>query len=270
MTAPIPIEEAAAVAATVVGAPVTIEVLKDKPGRRRTMRASGPAGTAIVKTYASDRAATVAERVAALAEGPREPRIPAVLHLDAGRRLVVLSDVEGIPLRVAVLERDEGACRAAGAAIAVWHRAWERRRPDLRAHTVEHELAVLAGRGESAVATRLRRPWPCGTVVHRDLYEEQILTGPAIGLIDLDDAHLGPPELDVGNLLAHLALLCRRTGVDTRPAASEFLSGYALGGGVLDRERLAQCEELTRLRLARIHGLAGCADAAGQLAATKR
>lgn len=267
---PISIEEAAAVAATVVGAPVTIEVLKDKPGRRRTMRASGPVGTAIVKTYTSDRADTVAARIGALAGGPREPRVPAVLHLDADRRLVILSDLDGSPLRVAVLDGDSDACEAAGVAISTWHRTWARRTPDLRPHTIGRELAALAARGEPAVAARLRIPWVCGTVVHRDLYEEQILTGPEVGLIDLDDAHLGPPELDVGNLLAHLALLGRRTGADTRAAADAFLSGYAAGGGVLDRDRLAQCEELTRLRLARIHGRPVRTGEWSQPAATNR
>jgi hypothetical protein len=34
--------------------------------------------------------------------------------------------------------------------------------------------------------------------VHRDLYEEQVLLGERVALIDLDDAALGPPELDIG------------------------------------------------------------------------
>lgn len=252
---PIPIEDAATTAARIVGTPVTMSVLKDKPGRRRTMRAHGPAGTAIVKTYASDRAPTVAARIAALADGPPEPCIPAVLYLDAGQRLVILSDVPGAPLRAAVLEDDRNACRAAGTALATWHRTWSRRTPDLRPHTVGRELAILGERGATDVDAALRRPWDCTTVVHRDLYEEQILTGPTVGLIDLDDTHLGPPELDIGNLLAHLALLGTRLGSDTRAAADALLDGYAADGGVLDPERLAQCEQLTRMRLGCIHGL---------------
>lgn len=65
--------------------------------------------------------------------------------------------------------------------------------------------------------TSVRRPWECTTVVHRGLYEEQILARTTVGLIDLDDTHLGPPDLDL--------------------------------------ERLDQCEHLTLIRLGCIHGL---------------
>ena len=53
--------------------------------------------------------------------------------------------------------------------------------------------------------------------MHRDLYEEQLLAGERIGLIDLDDAALGPPELDLGNLLGHVELLA--LSARTRPRA---------------------------------------------------
>ena len=41
------------------------------------------------------------------------------------------------------------------------------------------------------------------------------MVGERIGLIDLDDSALGPPELDLGNLLGHLLLLERRSGAAT-------------------------------------------------------
>ena len=253
--------------AAVVGEPVTFEVLKDKPGRRCTARARGPAGTAIVKAYASDRAPVVAARVAALAAGPPEPQVPRLLRLHRAARLVVLTDVAGYPLTTAVASRDLAVCRRAGAALGRWHTAWWRTAPKaLRRHTAERELSVLTARAEEA-SPALRRAfgrsiaamsaeWPCPTVVHRDLYEEQVVVGDRIGLIDLDDAAAGPPELDIGNLLAHVTLLGRRLGRSTVLPRNALLAGYRETGPALDTARLVQCERLSRLRLALIHAQA--------------
>ena len=89
----------------------------------------------------------------------------------------------------------------------------------------------------------LRCAWECTTVVHRDLYEEQIVLGDQVGLIDLDDAALGPPELDVGNLLAHLDLLELRSGEDLDRARRAFLAGYSTAVR-LDPELLERCRTL--------------------------
>lgn len=253
-----------ALLADILGDPVSVEVLKDKPGRRRTVRAWGPKGSVIVKAYANDRVPVVAVRLAALTGGPDEPALPRLLAVDPGARLVVLTDIPGTPLRAAVIGGDLDTCRRAGAALGRWHRAWAGAAPRaLQPHPVERELAILEERAAAApapIADRVRRlaagltrPWPWPTVVHRDLYEEQILVGARIGLIDLDDAALGPPELDLGNLLAHLCLLAHRNGLDVGPATAVLLGGYRATGGGLDRRRLWQCEQLSRLRLACIH-----------------
>ena len=67
--------------------------------------------------------------------------------------------------------------------------------------------------------------WAPATVVHRDLYEEQIMVDERIGLIDLDDSALGPPELDVGNLCAHIELLGSGRP-DLECGDRELLGGY--------------------------------------------
>jgi Ser/Thr protein kinase RdoA (MazF antagonist) len=248
----------------VLGAPVELEQLKHKPGRRRTLRAHGPGGTAIVKLYATDRAPTVAARLSALASGPPEPALPRVLACEPAEHMVVLSDVPGEPLSRALLAGDTSACRRAGEALGRWHRAWWGRAPDpLRPHTVERELEILDGqadrvsRGLAAdvrtAAADLADPWDSTTVVHRDLYEEQVLLGDRIGLIDLDDAALGPPELDVGNLLAHVDLLSLRSGRDLDAVTDELLAGYAGCGPSLDDALLDRCRLLARLRLGCIH-----------------
>jgi Ser/Thr protein kinase RdoA (MazF antagonist) len=249
----------------IVGAPLTLEELKLKPGRRRTFRAVGPRRRAIVKAYRSDRAALVAARVRALARGPEEPEVPEVLHEDAALRLVVLSEVVGPPLREPLLAGDLAECARAGAALGRWHAFWRGTAPPpLAPHTVERELEVLsacADRAEPAIAERVRRAatavraeeWPVATVVHRDLYEEQIVLGPRVGLIDLDDAALGPAELDVGNLLAHVDLLGLRSRCDLGPASRALLGGYAASGAALDPGLVDRCRRLTLLRLACIH-----------------
>jgi Ser/Thr protein kinase RdoA (MazF antagonist) len=242
--------------------PVTVEDLKHKPGRRRTLRVKGPNGTAIVKLYSSDRAPVVAARIGALGAGPPEPRVPVVLRAEPRLGMVVLTDVPGQPLRHAILEGDVEACRRAGAVLAAWHAFWRADTPRvLTRHTLARELEILRERSEEAsppIASDVRSAlasfageWPCSTVVHRDLYEEQILVGDDVGVIDLDDAALGPPELDVGNLLAHLELLSLRTGRDLDATVAALLTGY--GEESLDSALLDRCRRLSLLRLACIH-----------------
>lgn len=247
-----------------VGAPVSVEELKCKPGRRRTLRATGSKRTAIVKIYESQRAPLVAARVRSLSAGPPEPSTPEVLHLDLERRLVVLSEVHGTPLREAILAGDLAACAGAGRALAGWHRAWRNATPTgLRPHTMQDEERILVERSEAAppviaaavqaLLPSLRGDWACTTVVHRDLYEEQVLLGDRVGLIDLDDVALGPPELDLGNLIAHVDLLERRSGKDLRAPTEALLDGY--GPDALDAALLDRCRRLALLRLACIHAL---------------
>jgi Ser/Thr protein kinase RdoA (MazF antagonist) len=246
---------------SIVGAPVSLEELKNKPGRRRTVRARGPRGTAIVKVYASERASVVARRVESLAAGPQEPVVPTVIHVDPELHLVVLSDVPGRPVRQALLEGDVVTCARSGAALGTWHAAWHGRAPGvLRPHTVEREVATLRARAETAsppvaralddALSGLTGQWVCTTVVHRDLYEEQVLVDERIGLIDLDDAAVGPPELDLGNLLAHMELLELRRDRDLAFERRALLQAYAETGPVLNRALLDRCRRLTLLRLA--------------------
>jgi Ser/Thr protein kinase RdoA (MazF antagonist) len=249
----------------IVGAPVVLEELKRKPGRRRTVRAVGPRRRAIVKAYRSDRAPVVAARLHALAAGPEEPEVPEVLHVDSELRTVVLSEVAGPPLRLALLAGDLAECARAGAALGRFHAYWlGAAPPPLAGHTADEELEILlaaAERAEPTIRDRVRdaapslaAKWPIATVVHRDLYEEQIVLGARVGLIDLDDAALGPPELDVGNLLAHGDLLALRSGADLRFAETALFDGYSKAGPRLDSSLLERCRRLSRLRLACIHG----------------
>lgn len=257
----------------IVGAPVALEELKRKPGRRRTLRVRGSGGSAIAKVYASDRASVVARRVAVLASGPDEPIVPAVLHVDPALHLLVLSEVSGYPLRDALLEGDLATCSRVGVALGKWHGAWEGIAPiPMRRHTVDRELETLRERAETASAPvgravaealpRFADVWRCSTVVHKDLYEEQVLVGDRIGLIDVDDAALGPPELDIGNLLAHVELLERRRDRELAREKLALLEGYAEAGPIVDEALLERCRRLTLLRLACLNDDRGLVEAA--------
>ena len=259
----------------VLGAPVSLEQLKHKPGRRTTFRARGARRDAIVKVYASNRAPTVAARIASLAGGPAEVEIPEVLLCEPAQHLVALSEVPGVPLREALLAGDAETCERAGSALGAWHRAWAGTRPDpLVVHTAKRELEILTERAATAppeiarlvragVPSLVDGGWAAATVVHRDLYEEQIMVADRIGLIDLDDSALGPPELDIGNLLGHIDLLELRSGHDLSTVTERLLAGYRRNGPSLDPVLLARCRGLTLLRLACIHADASLVERAG-------
>jgi Ser/Thr protein kinase RdoA (MazF antagonist) len=249
---------------SVVGAPVRLELLKQKAGRRATYRAHGSRRTAIVKVYESDRARTVARRVSSLNEGPFEPRIPSVWAETDD--MIVLSEIHGRPLRAAVLAGDGAACHRAGAVLGFWHWYWRDQAPEtLAPHSLAQELEILRREAEQApepiaeaVAVGLKAvdddgQWPTPSVIHRDLYEEQIMVGDEIGLIDLDDAAIGPPELDIGNLCAHFEFLGRRYGRNLDEMQRAFLNGYLSSGAPLELPLLLTCRSLSLLRLACIH-----------------
>jgi hypothetical protein len=102
---------------------------------------------------------------------------------------------------------------------------------------------------------RLPRGRRC--TVHRDYYDAQLLrTADGWGVLDLDTAALGHPEIDVGNYLAHLAWASlRRTGhAGHAPAAGAFLD--ACGGlARLDLRLLQFYLSTSLLRIGLIHSL---------------
>jgi aminoglycoside phosphotransferase (APT) family kinase protein len=91
------------------------------------------------------------------------------------------------------------------------------------------EALRAIGRASMARLERLGDAPVCG--IHRDFYFDQVLVdGPRIWLLDLDLYTIGDPAIDIGNFLAHLdEFALRRFGdvnaLDTQ--ASAFLAGYA-------------------------------------------
>ncbi|HXG45206.1 MAG TPA: hypothetical protein VNJ71_10665 [Gemmatimonadales bacterium] len=180
--------------------------------------------------------------------------------------------VPGVP--VEVLIRTPEATRAAqraAEALAALHRSGAR---PARRHTLQDELAILAGWLDVAAAERprLRRRIErvgarCREVaaaagpgraacLHRDWYHDHVLIrGRLAWILDLDCVAEGEPALDVGNFVAHLLELGLREAGDPdrfAGAAQAFVArALALDPG-LSRDAV---EAATTLALARHLGL---------------
>jgi Ser/Thr protein kinase RdoA (MazF antagonist) len=93
--------------------------------------------------------------------------------------------------------------------------------------------------------------------VHRDFYYDQVLAdGSALALLDLDDAAMSEPAVDVSNFLAHLRLLALEEPLcaDTvAVAADAFRERARRLDPDLDPFLLRLLEAATLLRLACIH-----------------
>jgi len=114
----------------------------------------------------------------------------------------------------------------------------------------EPVAAAIAGLGEPALPL-------ADAPIHGDLHDKQILLRPGGAVfIDLDGAGLGEPELDLGNLSAHVALraLQSQRPLDAaRAAEALIIDGYLASGGPLHRARLARYREATLVRLALLY-----------------
>lgn len=93
--------------------------------------------------------------------------------------------------------------------------------------------------------------------VHRDFYHDQVLIhGDRLAVLDLDDAAMSEPAVDVANFVAHLMLLSvqhDRGCEGLQPAIDAFLArSHALDPG-LDRELVTFLTATSLVRLAGIH-----------------
>jgi aminoglycoside phosphotransferase (APT) family kinase protein len=109
-------------------------------------------------------------------------------------------------------------------------------------------LAAIARNARARLAALAPVP-ACG--IHRDFYFDQILVdGARIWLVDLDLYACGDPAIDIGNFLAHLDELGLRLHGDPcalSPQAEAFLTGYA---------SVARLPQTTRIEILRTVSLA--------------
>jgi aminoglycoside phosphotransferase (APT) family kinase protein len=165
---------------------------------------------------------------------PRALQLPEPLGFEPGRRFLLLAEVPGEPWATTQRVSPAGF-DVVGTALALLHGSPTggglpvhiAALSPLEVHDAAAEAEILRvalrpgtcaadpGRAERharlvhrVIAGLLDGPQG-GTprLLHRDLHPGQLLLdGPRVGFVDLDSAALGEPELDVGNLLAHLDL----------------------------------------------------------------
>jgi hypothetical protein len=197
-------------------------LLGHRPSRRAVLREPDGHYLKVVRPGRATRVAEGLRRARALLCGVGgAPLVPAVCAQATDR--VRLHPVPGPSLHVLLRTDPQAAaalCARLGAALAALQAADP---SGLPVHTASAEVTVLRrwtadadrwaasdlSRPVENVAATLqvlppRRPVPC----HRDLHDKQVIAHPAgtVGLLDLDTLCAADPELDTGNLLAHLHL----------------------------------------------------------------
>ncbi|MGI3212338.1 phosphotransferase [Roseovarius tibetensis] len=154
-----------------------------------------------------------------------------------------------------------------GAALAALHRVGP---ADTRRWTMADELAVLsraldeAGKARPDLAPAMRvisqnaaeqvaaigEGPVCG--IHRDFYFDQVIVeGDRIWIVDLDLYACGDPAIDVGNFLAHLDELGLRHHADPHAfdrQKAAFREGYGAASGPADPERVAVLQAVSLAR----------------------
>jgi DNA-binding response OmpR family regulator/aminoglycoside phosphotransferase (APT) family kinase protein len=264
-------ETAARALAEVYEEPVDVlevAVVRHRPGQRSTLRYDLVRSTAAqperiyAKTYASDRAAERAHLAFTSIAATDAIRVPEPIGWLPRLNLVLQARMEGKSATARLLAGDQGlAARIADTAFALHTSAAKLD----SAHGRRHELAgldkrldrlppALAARAQAhraAAAAALvplrwhRRP------VHRDFHEGQILVDAAgrLGVLDLDDAALSEPAVDVARFLARLRLVGlkkRRLSAGVAAAARVFRTRYMSLDPGLDA-RLVYALEATML-----------------------
>lgn len=204
----------------------TLRILKYRPARRVSLQVSQagkPSAIWIMKIWYNRRGETIRHRLDCLARalGPSAVRTPVPSFYEPKAHALVYPFVPGEPLTT-ILRR--GASRWWSAPLA---------RSLAALHGVElgglgswgpdKEIALLRDRVEAcgdgarriamnSLVARLEASAPSPSaegLIHRDLYDAQVLVQPDGGLylIDLDDMARGDPMLDLGNFAAHLRLI---------------------------------------------------------------
>ncbi len=250
-------------------------VLGYKPLRRAVIRFDDKAGRArrFVKHVQSGRAREIAARHAVLATWARATSgfsLPELLEVHERPDYVVWAAVPGVTVEHGLREtRGRATIAALGRCLASLHRH-PARLPLSRSRAAELEttaawisvgaaLHVDAGmtatlRELEAAADYLTPARP--VLAHCDLHDGQfLLDEKQTYLLDFDTLALAEPELDLGNLLAHLDLRrFARPELENLELEEILLEAYVRARGPMpDRQRLTWYRALSALRLACVH-----------------
>lgn len=208
----------------------------------------------------------------AQAFGP-DVQVPEPIAYKLELKLVVQGSVPGQPAETALLAGNRDLAVRIATALHCLHASGL----DLgRRHDMEKELSALPGRveGVGAVepgllplasellkAVRLRIQEMEGAwrwrPIHRDAYHEQVLVdGKRLSILDLDDAAMSEPAIDIANFVAHLQLLGIQRHEDPAALAGvmdAFIAQSLRLDPELDPALVNVLEAATLLRLAGIH-----------------
>ncbi|MDQ1635119.1 MAG: hypothetical protein QOJ32_1928 [Frankiaceae bacterium] len=210
-----------------------VGLLRYLPGRRVAYRVRVGGADRVVKVFRSARASGNARRVAAIRATPAGDVVPQPLAVRGDGHVALAEYVHGSLLTQLKGAEFVAGCRAAGEALGRLHRSGavlDRTRnlddelTQLRASRTPRTTATLDRVIDGAVCSD-------GHLVpsHRDCHPAQVVVGTQVWWIDLDDAAMAPPGLDVGNFLAHLdreEVLVQRSPAEASAAGAAFLSGY--------------------------------------------
>lgn len=234
-----------------------VRVLRYLENRRVATLIEFPHGRAVLKVFARPRARGNDRRLKSFAASPAGELVPTPLAVDSSGHVSVVSWAAG---EVYDQVDDETFIAAAGYIGRALRRLHESNAALDRVWAYDDEVAQLRRRATPATRNAVEEIIAATAALanerlapaHRDCHPRQVvLHGDRVMWIDLDDATLAPPALDVGNFVAHLrrdACLGRRDHGASEEAVGAFVDGYGRIDGDL--------EAWTRLALARLAGLA--------------
>ena len=204
-------------------APIAIDVISYRPGRRAVLRASQGERAVFLKVMQPHRSGEIVDRHhRLLAAGVPVPEV--IAHHDG---LVVLEELPGRPLARAVIDEGVRSCRAEDL-VALLDRLPASMYPlplrppwtdsiEFYAGIVSSSVPSLGPRLDSLVraireglaALEQRLDMRPHDVVHGDFYEAQVFVaeGKVVGLLDIDTVGPGRRADDLACLLAHLSVL---------------------------------------------------------------
>ncbi|MBB5832196.1 phosphotransferase [Brachybacterium aquaticum] len=204
-------------------APIAIDVVSYRPGRRAVLRASQGDTAVYLKVMQPHRSGEIVDRhQRLLAAGVPVPEV--IAHHQG---LVVLRELPGRPLARAVIDEGVQACRAEDL-VALLDRLPASMYPlplrppwtdsvEFYAGIVSSAVPSLGPRLDSLVraireglaALEQRMDMRPHDVVHGDFYEAQVFVqdGRVVGLLDIDTVGPGRRADDLACLLAHLSVL---------------------------------------------------------------
>jgi len=251
-------------------------LIRHKPGRRAIVGYDLDSGGHLYgKTFASGRGPKVYRITqlicSARAFGPNVALPEPVAYL-ADLKLLIQREVGGEPVEMALRGGELDLARRIAEALHRFHTSGL----DLgRTHGLTKELAPLTMRTDAVVTlcpdlqelawschARIHglagRPFPWRLrPIHRDFYHDQVLIdGDDLAVLDLDDATMSEPAIDVANFAAHLRLLgFQHPGSAATLTRMEdmFVRTYRALDPDLDPALLRFLAATTLLRLAGIH-----------------